>query len=93
MHALPGRRRLLQVDGGSVANACWSIGPMDGGKRNHTWDLQPCPWIVNIWQLGALAASNLDVMIPMDSCKYTSNPQSLAMFVPFLTDCLDFWMF
>ena len=96
MHELPGRRRLLQVDGGSVANACWSIGPMDGGKRNHTWDLLPCPvniprrlpkhplprclashcpaavqWIVNIWQLGALAASKLDVMIPMDSCNNT----------------------
>eukprot|EP01051_Picozoa_sp_SAG22_P007016 SAG22_NODE_479_length_9968_cov_43.841524_1_plen_683_part_00 len=75
MHKLPGRRRVLSMAGSmagsSVAGACWSVGPLDGGKRNHTWDLLPCPWIDNIWQLGALAASSLDVMIAMDG--YTSN--------------------
>jgi hypothetical protein len=71
LHALPGKRRTLSMDGGSVAGACWSVGPMDHGKRNHTWDELPCPWITNIWQLGALAASRLDMMIPMDS--YTAN--------------------
>jgi hypothetical protein len=71
MHSLPGRRRVLSMAGSSVAGACWSVGPLDGGKRNHTWDLLPCPWIDNIWQLGALAASSLDVMIAMDA--YTSN--------------------
>ena len=64
LHALPGRRRQLSVDTISIANACWSVGPLDHGKRNHTWDLQPCPWIVNIWQLGALAASSMDMVIP-----------------------------
>jgi hypothetical protein len=71
MHALPGRRRLLTVDTGSVAGACWSIGPLDHGKRNHSWDLLPCPWIARFFNFDALASSDLDIIIPMDS--YTAN--------------------
>lgn len=43
MHALPGRRRLLTVDSGSVAGACWSIGPLDHGKHNRTQLLRFLP--------------------------------------------------
>ena len=79
LHRVPGRRRLVSMDGGSVAGACWSVGPLDHGKRNHTWDLSPCPWITRIWNLDALAASKLDVMIPMDT--YTANSTE----VPYIT--------
>ena len=61
LHALPGRPE-LQLDTLSIAEACWNT-PDNG----HMWDLKPCPWIRRFWDFDALALTELDTVIPMDS--------------------------
>ena len=85
MHALPGRRRLLTVDGGSVAGACWSAGPLDHGKRNHSWDQLPCPWLVRFFNLDAVRAPTLSPPHLILSTTLNAVPNT----APYTTDNAD----
>lgn len=69
VHLLPGRPS-VSVDTESVAGACWDLGP-----PGHTWDQKPCPWIRRFWNFDALASSELDTVMTMDT--YTRNTTEL----------------